>query len=1045
MNLNLLNFQKVFLWTIGLFLLLGTQLSSAQCEEDRRIWFNSGDFVNGSGYPLGYINADTGVKTVLSHTNRSFGDIGFNIDGKLYGVTYDLDEPSELHEINQLTGTAVAFAGSSAGNGLEGNSLSFLPDGSGLRGFGSNTFAAAREVMRFTIGANNQGYTQTVWKDFGTGANAFSSGKPGGDFVYLNGKIYMSWFAINNTFQLVEIEVDTDYNYVSHRVLGNLQSTSYGLAGLNGELYSIGYNSLYKLTIPTSPVNDIVKQLIHRDNNVYYYFGATTRQESIGSDCFNSDLSIINAVNNASPNVNDEITFTLTAENFGPDNATNTLVSNQIPTGYEFVSANPSVGTYDPTTGIWTIGPFASGDTATLEVVLRVKETGNYTNTASIFSNEADPNLLNNTSEVTPEVLSGPMANDDYYTVTTQQGVEGSPVGNVLLNDLFGEIEATTDDVVIISNPTSPLYIDDLTGELFLEEATPPGIYTINYEICENNENQSPCDPAVATVVVDGPILAIDKTSAPLGNVQEGDVIYYSIVVSNFGNQTANNIVVEDLVPVGLTYVPNSAQIVDASNPVTTGSITKTFEYVSLNGGQNSTRNILFTESELPFGATLTSISYFVNGFSFSNTNAFANQQDLSLSVTSPLGVISEIDRGADGDNNEFGSNSTGAWNTNIGRQNVPAAGNPVGNFKFTFYDAVNTNVYPREHDDISGSLTINYQYAGESTHDPERMVKESDNVSIAPGQFFTLYFKGIVNDAAFDTLVNNATATASNVIGSVSDSAENVVYCSSRVEGESYEWSYGPNQASPVTFETTQPGTNAGFVFDIYKLDNAFNMQINGVLLAEQNIEFEAGTATNINIEFADGDQYESATLQLYNMLGNDESPLIRVKISPDGVVSMFGIKNSNDDLYPLRFKQDVNQVNSFNTIPWNSNADNSVTIIQEVHGGLTDINGIAYGFNTTACRCTQDPTTGNVESNTYVGISSLDRGEDGSWVEDAQSGFIKLESKTLGFVPTRLTTAQRNQLNAEEGMMIWNLTNQCLEFYDGTNWVCGQNKCNL
>lgn len=93
----------------------------------------------------------------------------------------------------------------------------------------------------------------------------------------------------------------------------------------------------------------------------------------------------------------------------------------------------------------------------------------------------------------------------------------------------------------------------------------------------------------------------------------------------------------------------------------------------------------------------------------------------------------------------------------------------------------------------------------------------------------------------------------------------------------------------------------------------------------------------------------------------------------------------------------------------------------------------------------CTKPGSTnGDVEPNTYVGISTLDRNIDGSWATNAQNGFIKLESKTLGFVPTRLTTTQRDELNAEEGMMIWNTTNQCLEFYNGTTWVCGKNKCN-
>ncbi|MDO5656516.1 MAG: hypothetical protein Q4G27_10290 [Flavobacteriaceae bacterium] len=91
----------------------------------------------------------------------------------------------------------------------------------------------------------------------------------------------------------------------------------------------------------------------------------------------------------------------------------------------------------------------------------------------------------------------------------------------------------------------------------------------------------------------------------------------------------------------------------------------------------------------------------------------------------------------------------------------------------------------------------------------------------------------------------------------------------------------------------------------------------------------------------------------------------------------------------------------------------------------------------------CTAIPTLTGTALPTEVGITTLDRNVDGNWVTDANSGFVKLESKTLGFVPTRLTSEERNRLNAEEGMLIWNKTTECMEFFDGNAWVCSKNKC--
>lgn len=94
---------------------------------------------------------------------------------------------------------------------------------------------------------------------------------------------------------------------------------------------------------------------------------------------------------------------------------------------------------------------------------------------------------------------------------------------------------------------------------------------------------------------------------------------------------------------------------------------------------------------------------------------------------------------------------------------------------------------------------------------------------------------------------------------------------------------------------------------------------------------------------------------------------------------------------------------------------------------------------------RCTAAPNLAGTEEPTQIGISTLDRGTDDSWVTGSQGGFIKLESKTLGFVPTRMTTAERDAIGtqAEEGMVIYNTETECLELYTGTEWICTRNKC--
>jgi hypothetical protein len=116
-----------------------------------------------------------------------------------------------------------------------------------------------------------------------------------------------------------------------------------------------------------------------------------------------TDLEIIKTVDDLSPKFGDNVTFTLTASNLGQNDATNVVVNDILPSGYTFVSSNPSVGTYNNATGIWTIGNLNyPSSSETLEIVATVNLTGTYANTATISADEPDPEPANNTSTVTP-------------------------------------------------------------------------------------------------------------------------------------------------------------------------------------------------------------------------------------------------------------------------------------------------------------------------------------------------------------------------------------------------------------------------------------------------------------------------------------------------------------------------------------------------------------------------------------------------------------------------------------------------------------------
>ena len=101
------------------------------------------------------------------------------------------------------------------------------------------------------------------------------------------------------------------------------------------------------------------------------------------------------------------VTYTITDTNNGPSNATGVAVTDKLPTGLTYVSSNPSTGTYNSSTGVWTIGNLNDNQTVTLTVTAQITATsGTIINTAKETQNESDRNLDNN-AQTTYLTVSG--------------------------------------------------------------------------------------------------------------------------------------------------------------------------------------------------------------------------------------------------------------------------------------------------------------------------------------------------------------------------------------------------------------------------------------------------------------------------------------------------------------------------------------------------------------------------------------------------------------------------------------------------------------
>ena len=113
-----------------------------------------------------------------------------------------------------------------------------------------------------------------------------------------------------------------------------------------------------------------------------------------------ADLEIIKIVNNATPNYGDEITYTITVRNNGPDNSTNIKVSEVLADNFKFISANASKGYYDLTNGVWAVGNLTNNETAKLVITVKIIKTGFIQNNVSVNGTGFDPNVTNNNATV---------------------------------------------------------------------------------------------------------------------------------------------------------------------------------------------------------------------------------------------------------------------------------------------------------------------------------------------------------------------------------------------------------------------------------------------------------------------------------------------------------------------------------------------------------------------------------------------------------------------------------------------------------------------
>ncbi len=316
----------------------------------------------------------------------------------------------------------------------------------------------------------------------------------------------------------------------------------------------------------------------------------TTAANDCGSDTIDvepeADLAITKVAEAGPFAAGDNVTYTLTVTNNGPNDATSVDVLDDLPDSLTLVSATPDQGTCgntDPLT--CDLGNIANGASVEIELIVTIdsdQQGNSIDNTASVDGAEEDPDPTNDEDEETIDV--DPEA-DLSIEKTADAGTyfAGDNVTFTLAVTNNGPNDATNVEVT-----------DDLPGSLTLVSATP------DQGTCGNTDPLS-CDLGT---IADGATVEI-TVIATIANDQAGQSIDNEACVAgdeadpdNTDDCSTETVDVEPEADIEITKVAEGGPFAAGGNV--------TYALTVTNNGPNDASNVTVTD-DLP--ATLTLVS----------------------------------------------------------------------------------------------------------------------------------------------------------------------------------------------------------------------------------------------------------------------------------------------------------------------------------------------------------------------------------------------------------------------------------------------------
>nr|WP_319374716.1 Ig-like domain-containing protein [uncultured Methanobacterium sp.] len=289
----------------------------------------------------------------------------------------------------------------------------------------------------------------------------------------------------------------------------------------------------------------------------------------------------VNGGTSGTINVGDTVTIVVTATNNGPNSASNINIAENLPAGFTPTSITPGSGS-SYSGGVWSISSLANGETTTLTItgkataamaglttnntVNRINQTEYNSlpssNTATIYTKLSDPIITQTVNGQSTGSVTVNVGDNVTYVVNAYcSGPDNAT--NIKIKDVVpaGLTDVTVTSSVGTYDPATGIWSIDFLQKYTSATLTITGkagtsmagtnITNNALEINQTEYNPAPGNSTSIPVYTKIANLSIAQTVNNPVNV--GDVVNFIVTVTNNGFDTATNINISDIIPVGFT------------------------------------------------------------------------------------------------------------------------------------------------------------------------------------------------------------------------------------------------------------------------------------------------------------------------------------------------------------------------------------------------------------------------------------------------------------------------------------------------------------